>query len=388
MLGTHWYWQAVLHKEVYTAVLNSVLKLPGSKRQFAERIGIEPRYLSYLCNPDEPRIPSSATARRIVDALPLELEQREDVLQHMLLARERKAQGDKVLQYELAEHAVTEIVETLRQEHAASSYALVAHEAKAHYQMLREASISALQWIHPVSYPLEFAQICIFLHDAQCALNRPDDALYRAKFALNVIESIDMERSLQQQAHSLQLSLLNAVATAYNNLALHQEACNAYTYAESLLRKETYDSRFWIPHIYRGKMKAIARQPRFSIKEVERLAKKAAEVGEQHTEDPVLILFMNDQCLAESYIRYGNLKKARSILERDVERLESLHRGLLHRTIVLKTYAKLCYVEGDHDTWRHVIQKALDIAQDAGLSHQVVQMKHEYGEALIGEGWS
>jgi hypothetical protein len=43
--------EAEIHREVYTAILHSALKTPGSKRSLATALGISPQYLSYICDP-------------------------------------------------------------------------------------------------------------------------------------------------------------------------------------------------------------------------------------------------------------------------------------------------------------------------------------------------
>jgi hypothetical protein len=40
--------EAELHREVYVAVLNSLLRTRGSKRALAAHAGISPQYLSYV----------------------------------------------------------------------------------------------------------------------------------------------------------------------------------------------------------------------------------------------------------------------------------------------------------------------------------------------------
>jgi hypothetical protein len=40
--------EAQFHRETYVAILNSLLRTPGSKRELARRAKISPVYLSYI----------------------------------------------------------------------------------------------------------------------------------------------------------------------------------------------------------------------------------------------------------------------------------------------------------------------------------------------------
>ncbi len=67
---THFAWEAQLHKEAYSAAINSVLRTPGTKHRFAARVGITPQYLSYLLDPNDPRAPGPEVPQNIANTLP------------------------------------------------------------------------------------------------------------------------------------------------------------------------------------------------------------------------------------------------------------------------------------------------------------------------------
>jgi hypothetical protein len=96
----------------------------------------------------------------------------------------------------------------------------------------------------------------------------------------------------------------------------------------------------------------------------------------------MLWAFMLDRSLAQAYLRYGNLKKARRLLEQlqtGVGRLPVA--GALHRVIFLKSYAEVCWREGDQDDWIDVMRSAIHLATTAGLRHQVEEIRTHYGPA-------
>ncbi|MDQ2809615.1 MAG: hypothetical protein M3Z04_22300, partial [Chloroflexota bacterium] len=79
--------QAHLHRELAIAILDSALAAPGHKRRFAAQVGITPQYLSYLCDPLDPRQPSPALVERLAAALPGDTAVRGRLRDHWQAAR-------------------------------------------------------------------------------------------------------------------------------------------------------------------------------------------------------------------------------------------------------------------------------------------------------------
>src|SRR5579862_6861021 len=85
------------HRVAYRALLQSVLREPGSKERLARTVGISRQYLSYLLSPAYGdgriyRVPSARIAERIAAVLPAEPLVREQVREHMQLASQRRLQ--------------------------------------------------------------------------------------------------------------------------------------------------------------------------------------------------------------------------------------------------------------------------------------------------------
>ena len=166
--------QAFLHQETYRAVLKGVVTW-GNEKQFAIRsVGITPNYLSNLLNPDHAP-PSPDVAYRIVNALPLDAEQRLSLLEHMLLARQYNAQVVEALRTSVSDHSVDEFHYELRKIFdAVPNHATLA--------TIRNAGKAFLRRINPRQHPFVFAEVCLIVNSAQSFLNRFDDALYLAKW--------------------------------------------------------------------------------------------------------------------------------------------------------------------------------------------------------------
>jgi hypothetical protein len=100
--------EAQLHREVYVAVLNGLLRTPGEKRAFAQKVGISPVYLSYLLALDSGassyptlRTPSLKVAQRIAQAAPAPADVRESLLLHMTLSNDKRVQSQRLAKQDL-----------------------------------------------------------------------------------------------------------------------------------------------------------------------------------------------------------------------------------------------------------------------------------------------
>ncbi len=172
-----------MHREVSSALLKSALQTPGDKKALARRVGISPQYLSYLQNPHDERTADPHLAKKICAALPLEPEQRESLFEHLVLANQRRLEARRLQRIELQQRPLEDIAEVLGQLHHQAGTASDPQVSKHNYQIVRDAAREALAQLPLPARPALVAQLCFLVHDAQCVLNRPDDALYHAKLA-------------------------------------------------------------------------------------------------------------------------------------------------------------------------------------------------------------
>ena len=92
---------------------------------------------------------------------------------------------------------------------------------------------------------------------------------------------------------------------------------------------------------------------------------------------------MLDRALAQAYLRYGKVKKATALLQPLVEELPRLPVvGLLHRVSVLRIYAEALWLAGDRQQWASVLATTWQLADSAGLTHQLAEIRHRYGDEL------
>jgi len=382
--------EAQLHRETYIAVLNSFLKTRGSKRELAARVGITPQYLSYLLERWGTRTPSAQLAESIIASLSLSLAQKHALLTHMLLANERRLQARDAIHRRLCDGSVDGLLHELKQERQQASFSHDYPTAKRKYRLVYESGKLLLDKLGTSENPLAFAELCIIVHDASCVLGRKVDALWYAKKAHFILENLGIwDNPQEQEVLDLRIESIRSEAVSYHILRLPRQAYDYCEEAEALLETSNFKYRhdFWKPHLYRDKINILSKMPRFAITEAEGLAGQVEAVCDKdvpYTEDEKeLLLFLVHSSLSGAYIQRGgkrNWRKADRLLRAEFERMGRMGKiGPLHQTLLLKTYARLRWSQGDQEEWRYFIGFALDVALRAGLEHQISEIRREYG---------
>lgn len=379
--------EAQLHREAYIAVLDGLLQTTAAKRHFAQSVGITPQYLSYLLNPFD-RTPSPGLARKMVDALPLEVTEHANLLEHLLLSSERRLKAQIALQQEFTQVDVATHIALIHEAHTTANFATDPEQAKAQQQVVRTAGNLLLQRMRAAVYPLDYAQLCLWLHSVESASNLHANAIYHAKKArsrLSTLVRVDFRPEDRERFDDLSFNALRSEAVAYHNLNENRSAYSLCCAGEALPEVQ-HRPQAWLPHLYRDKINAYSQLPRFSIRAVEGWVRQGKQLCEQVTHDEApLWAFMLDRSLAQAYLRYGNVKKATSLLHRlaaEVDHLPVV--GILHRVSFLKTYAEALWNVGDRQTWEAVTASTIHLADSAGLAHQALELKRRYRE-LINE---
>jgi len=374
--------EAQLHREAYIVALNGLLQTPAAKQTFAQTVGITPQYLSNLLNPFD-RTPSPALATKIVKALPLDRAERDNLLEHLLLSNEQRLKAQRQLHRECSQVDLTMQMDMLHDAHNAANFVTDPQQANLHQQIVQVVGSLLLQEIQPTRHPLDYAQLCLWLHSVESNRNLHTNAIYHAKKAralLSHFSRTEFDPDQRERFDELTFTALRLEAVAHTNLDSVRSAYDLCCSGEALPEVK-YRPEVWLPHLYRDKINAYSKLSRFSIRAAETWAIHGKQLCERITHDQApLWSFMLDRSLAQAYLRYGNVKKAMNILEHLVGELEKLPvAGLLHRVSFLKTYAEALDKDGDRQTWKAVIGSALQLAESAGLTHQIAKIKAQYG---------
>ncbi|MFN8491731.1 MAG: helix-turn-helix transcriptional regulator [Caldilineaceae bacterium] len=377
--------EAQCHREAYIAVLNGLLADPASKRHFAQQVGITPQYLSYLLNPYD-RTPSPEVARKIAEAAPLACDARESLYEHLLLAHERRLQAQLAVNQKVPKFDVQAHFALIQQAQSAANFAADPQQMRAQQQIVRTVGKQLLAQLDQTQEPLGTAQLCIWLHNAESALNLHANALYyatKARVVLSQWTSTEIAPSAREAFGVAELNALRAVATAYHNIKLLNVGYALCCQAEALTIVRQRPAE-WLPHLCRDKLNALQEKTRFSLREAEALTQAGKRWCERSVHPHAgLWAFMLDRSLAQLYLHSGNGKKAARLLSVLAEQIEVLPVvGALHRVLFLKTYAEALWLMGDQAAWATTIQTALQLANAGGLTHQISEIRKWYGEAL------
>jgi hypothetical protein len=290
-----------------------------------------------------------------------------------------------------SERPVEELLAELREGHQQATFAHDPSTARIKYRVVRDGSGALLKRVNPSREPLAFVELCLLRHDTQSVLNGLVDALWHARIARTVLEDLRPNdfREDRERLGDFMVNAIRSEAVSYHNLGLAREAyrqCQEAEVAPAIRQRLS----FWRAHIFRDKMNALANMPRFAISEAEGLAQQAedaCERGAHRKEERDVLVLLIRESLSRCYIRHGSarsLRKAGAKLESLVEEAETLaYVGPLHRTLVWRSHARLCWQRGDQKGWQDSVRHALDVAREAGLDHQVSYIAKEYGQALL-----
>ncbi len=370
-----------IEQETALGILESAVQMRGAARALAQRAGITPVHLSYIRR--RRRMPRFKTAQRIAAALPLPKEQQQSWLCRVERYWKLKYALRRDLQRggELATHAA---VMGIQQAHHAATFAAGTSSASFRYAAVHDAAREVLAVTSPNRAPIHYLELGFVIHDVLCALDRSDEALWYAKRIRRLSENLEPRDypGLQERLDFFQVNALRAEAIAYHNLGIERKAYAIYRAINPLPAFQA-NAAFWLPHLNRDKLNALAGLTRFSIAEAEYLEQQARQVCDKRADvyDSLLALLLT-QSLCRAYIRHGNLKDAEKRLLPYVEQLDAMPNvGPLHRVLFWRALARLYWkMGGACAEWSFFIARAQELAQESGLEHQWRGIQREFPE--------
>jgi hypothetical protein len=389
MMWINPYLLAEMHRETYVAILKSWIP-HGEKGNFADRVGITREYLSYLCALDRPaedksppkRLPSPQMAKKIAEALPAPPEIRRSLYENMELAHVNAVRARYKTREFIAKRQVNELLDELRQLHRQATFGTDLPEVQRDYRALRDAAASLVTRLSFEIYPTSLAQACLYLHDAQCVLDRSDDALRHAKLARLVLENADIleEGFNREDVDYMEINAIRGEGVALHNLGLDREA--QWFYARARTTPAYRNSRdFWEPFVGRDILNAMARTPRFSIRKAKNEAQEIMDVCERKGDE--FTHFLSRESWLRCLIQREKWKRAQRVFQEETERIPRLaYIGSLHRALLLKSGALLAWKMKDEISWQERITQLLKLLNEAGLKHQMHTVQKYYGPAL------
>lgn len=374
--------EARLHQETYVAILDGLLKY-GDHREYAQRAGITPGYLSMIqkLDRDPPAIPSPKTIEKIVSVLPTPLEIRESLQEHMLLAHEKRLRTRKLVEQRILEQDLIDLVQEIGQIHHLGTFATAASSTNRRYYTAQDLIRLTLERASPDEDPLAFVKLCLIAHDVQGHMNRPDQALWNAKrahFIMTILNPKLYSKTKGESFDYLEVNTIFAEAEAYKRIGLYREADILYEKADQA-KILSYAQDFWRPAILVGRITNLANILRFSIAHTEELAGRARKILEKSNEATApLFTLLTSSALAYAYIRHDNHKDAERELKFVAEMMNTTRFvGTLHKIKFLKGHADLQRAKGDRKGTEFYLREAYQLADDSGAQSEKLELARE-----------
>jgi transcriptional regulator with XRE-family HTH domain len=379
--------KAQVHLETADAILDSALAW-GSIGQIEAKAGASPGYISRLRQMH--RSPTPQVAEKIAKNLPLPAEQPADSLENLLLARESEETITQPARRDL-QWLGYEAIGELTRAHYLATYSKTPQEARTYYRALFRLGQILVHELHSARYLLAAARAHAFLHDVLNVFNRPGAALYQAKMAAILLDSIEasnlnkhrlvyynfkFDREHAIDYWDLLVNTIRSEAVSYNALGFHKRAsslCDKALQSEAV--KRSPDN--WQNHILRDKLSALSRDPGSTIYEFDNVTNQGRSDCEDRNDKLGLLLILNSS--AEGYLLRGHHKKVEETLNQGLALVDSGSAGQLHKTMLFNTLADFHFGLGNWDRWQFFLTKTLALAQKAGLTDRVNKLSQKYG---------
>jgi hypothetical protein len=362
--------KAQMHEETYRSMLRGALQR-GDRAEIARRAQVSVGYLNYVVGPGRQRTLSLRMAQKIAGELPWDAAQRDSFLEHVMSSKESGHHLSRMA----AQVPLPLLLAEVQAMHGAAN--IGSHEG---HRSVYAIGARIIHQFRPDTDPLSFTKMCLILSSTCNNINRPGDALYYAKLAYNVMASTPLHR---KEEEALYLEAIQAQAVAFHNLKLEKEAY------EQLKEVNVKRGEFFgIVQVNAIPILTLCETPRFALYEVEEQARRIRDacymMAREDANQAAIFDFSIETAVGRAYLRYGNLKKAKTMFSTLYDRFQNMQGlDLLRQVIYLGDYAQVLSCTRDLDEAGYVAQRAISIARDAGLTHQIHKLHGMLGELLL-----
>ncbi|MGW6790867.1 hypothetical protein [Streptomyces chartreusis] len=290
----------------------------------------------------------------------------------MELARDRDPATFGGLTNPLGSDEVAEIIHVIGQIHAIGIHGFDAQDARVAYSRVLESARQVVYRVDRFRFPVEYAQILMFLHDAASVLNRHDLALQSAGQALLSLGESSARGTVRDYIERFRVNAILAEVVSLNNLGLCGDASEVAIRAKGL-PGYGMEPEHWRRSLREQQLKSMASTPRLSsIRHAEMVADEALTLARARTPQQV-----GTQChLLNVYIAHRSMRKAARLVGQLAEVNEG---GLqpLYRIRMLRSLARYYSVVGDSRLAEDLLVRGRDIALSADFTHQAEEIRRQ-----------
>jgi hypothetical protein len=243
--------------------------------------------------------------------------------------------------------------------------------------------LGVIQNVSAEDDPLIVAQAALSMCGIENNRGLYADSLYYANLSRFILmqHSGRPPRRYEMAWQETQYGCILATSISYANLKLFK---SAYQYSEEIKQLPfLIDFPAWQINACTHELKALAGIPRTSIRELERISRKAEILYEQ-AENPEAALYLSSvyRRLVEVYIDRDLCKKAELVLYNKTQFIPLSAQSPVFQMGLRRAWARLRWRQGDLNDWQMHITSALELGERAGLTAQILEIRKEYGTAL------
>jgi transcriptional regulator with XRE-family HTH domain len=371
-----------ISRDTIATVLAGALHVHGSHKEFAQRAGISPVFISNIIKGK--RMPSPDMAARMTPLLPLSpadrLAWRSLVEYHHHSSRKLCQTAAVAVREDAA--AVVQDVKACRLSTFSSDPAAVQRG----WERALHIGKAIAPHLSPAHAPL-YLDLCDVLFEANSMLRRHVDALWAVKrkcWTIALMEEGVLEPDVPINRDAFDMHKVNAMRqemVVLTELGLCRQAMGLATEIEvepAYLRNAT----FWKSALTWDRLNAMQHLPRASLHEARRMAQEAWRVSEKLDDDwQPLARLLVARSYANLCLSRDHAHEARTVLESHLNTLDQVpYCGTFHKVMLLRTWARALSIEAEWDAWQATIRQAQTLAQQAGLLNELAGIERDCSE--------
>ncbi|MGW7613476.1 hypothetical protein ACWGKW_40790 [Streptomyces sp. NPDC054766] len=391
----------MFHRQMYIDLVHAYLEDYGTQRQLARALGVQDVHISNLLEPFRQfregrredaywgdsvgilqvevgealkflKTPSRLRAQQIADSLCSDRERRAVLLDHMRLAAERSPTFAASMLNPVDREELAEDIRAIGKLHSVALSGIRPEDTRIAYSQVWDSAGRAISRVDPRLFPIEYAQILMFLHDAASVLGRHDLALQDARQALLVLSGSCADAGESRDyVERFRINALLAEVVTLNNMGLRDGALVVLERAKEA-PWYTMETEHWKRSFLEESLKSMIATPRSAIRDAEQAAEEACDLAGRRTQQ-----WKGTQSkLLDVYVARGSIRKADHLAD-ELARSELDSLSPLYGVRVLRSLARYYKARTDSGSVLNSLVKAAAIAASANLTHQSEEIRRQ-----------
>jgi hypothetical protein len=258
------------------------------------------------------------------------------------------------------------------------------HTVRRGWMLVTEIGEAIAAPLSAKTYASAYLEYCDVMFEAYSVLGRHVDALRIAKRKQLVAAMIDASPrrfGLHLSLEEFDKNKINArrlEMVALTELGLYKQAYAVSLEIESDPLYKT-NADFWRSMLTWDRLNTMEHLPRAGIRDARRMAYEAWRTCDRGADDwQALAHMLVGRSYANVCVSRGHTNEARAVLDRYRSVLDQIpHCGVFHKVLFMRARAGALHAQNELDEWRHTLDKAAGLAQQAGLANEMAAIESE-----------